>query len=168
LKNLDIIKSKIYTDIKYQSDIWKSENKKIVFTNGCFDILHRGHVEYLSAAKDLGDILIIGMNSDDSPYWLTKGPNRPINNQDARSLILASLLFVDAVVYFSDETPLNLIESIIPDILVKGKDYREEDIIGYDFVKSNGGEILTIDMVDGYSTTNIIKKSQDNIYQELK
>jgi rfaE bifunctional protein nucleotidyltransferase chain/domain len=157
LKKLDIIKSKIYTDIKYQSDIWKSENKKIVFTNGCFDILHRGHVEYLSAAKDLGDILIIGMNTDNSPYWLTKGPNRPINNQDSRSLILASLLFVDAVVYFSDDTPLNLIEIIKPDILVKGKDYKEEEIVGYDIVTKNGGKVITIDIVEGFSTTNIIQ-----------
>jgi rfaE bifunctional protein nucleotidyltransferase chain/domain len=157
LKKLDIIKSKIYTDIKYQSDIWKSENKKIVFTNGCFDILHSGHVEYLSAAKDLGDILIIGMNTDNSPYWLTKGPNRPINNQDSRSLILASLLFVDAVVYFSDDTPLNLIEIIKPDILVKGKDYKEEEIVGYDIVTKNGGKVITIDIVEGFSTTNIIQ-----------
>lgn len=157
MKKLDIIKSKIYTDIKYQSDIWKSENKKIVFTNGCFDILHRGHVEYLSAAKDLGDILIIGMNTDNSPYWLTKGPNRPINNQDSRSLILASLLFVDAVVYFSDDTPLNLIEIIKPDILVKGKDYKEEEIVGYDIVTKNGGKVITIDIVEGFSTTNIIQ-----------
>lgn len=160
MKNLDIIKSKIYTldNIQKQIDIWKFQNKKIVFTNGCFDILHRGHVEYLSKSRDLGDILIIGVNSDNSPYWLTKGPNRPINNQESRAIILSSLLFVDAIVFFSDETPLNLIESIIPDVLVKGKDYKAEDIVGYDIVMSNGGEILTIDMVDGYSTTNIISK----------
>ncbi len=160
MKNIDIIKSKIYylEELQKQINLWKFKNKKIVFTNGCFDILHRGHVEYLSKARDLGDILIVGVNSDDSPYWKSKGSNRPINNQESRAIILSSLLFVDAIVFFSDETPLNLIESIIPDILVKGKDYKAEEIVGYDIVKSNGGQILTIDMVDGYSTTNIINK----------
>lgn len=158
--NLDIIKSKIYTleDLKTQIYLWKKQNKKIVFTNGCFDILHLGHITYLSKTKDLGDILIVGVNSDQSPYWLTKGPNRPINNQDTRGMIVSSLFFVDAIVYFSDETPLNLIENIIPDILVKGKDYKEEDIVGYSVVKENGGEVKTIDIVEGYSTTNIISK----------
>lgn len=157
---LNFIKSKIYNldELQKQVNIWKFKNKKIVFTNGCFDILHRGHVEYLSKAKDLGDILIVGINSDNSPYWLTKGPNRPINNQESRSIILSSLLFIDAVIFFSEETPLNLIENIIPNILVKGKDYIAEEIVGYDIVKSNGGQILTIDIVDGYSTTNIISK----------
>lgn len=160
MTNLEYIESKIYNleAIQLKIEEWRSENKKIVFTNGCFDILHRGHVEYLSKSKDLGDILIIGINSDDSPYWQTKGPNRPINNQDTRALIVASLLFVDAVVYFSDETPLKLIESIIPDVLVKGKDYNEIDIVGYDVVMLNGGKIITIDLVKGYSTTNIISK----------
>ncbi len=157
---LNFIKSKIYNldELQKQVNIWKFKNKKIVFTNGCFDILHRGHVEYLSKAKGLGDILIVGINSDNSPYWLTKGPNRPINNQESRSIILSSLLFIDAVIFFSEETPLNLIENIIPNILVKGKDYIAEEIVGYDIVKSNGGQILTIDIVDGYSTTNIISK----------
>lgn len=160
MSTLNFIKSKIYNldELQKQVNIWKFKNKKIVFTNGCFDILHRGHVEYLSKAKDLGDILIVGINSDNSPYWLTKGPNRPINNQESRSIILSSLLFIDAVVFFSEETPLNLIENIIPNILVKGKDYIAEEIVGYDIVKSNGGQILTIDIVDGYSTTNIISK----------
>lgn len=158
--NLDIVKSKIYTleDLKIQIDLWKKQNKKIVFTNGCFDILHLGHITYLSKAKDLGDILILGINSDQSPYWITKGPDRPINNEDTRAMIVSSLFFVDAVVYFSDETPLNLIENIIPDILVKGKDYKEEDIVGYSVVKENGGDVKTIDIVEGYSTTNIIGK----------
>jgi rfaE bifunctional protein nucleotidyltransferase chain/domain len=157
---LNFIKSKIYNldELQKQVNIWKFKNKKIVFTNGCFDILHRGHVEYLSKAKDLGDILIVGINSDNSPYWQTKGPNRPINNQESRAIILSSLLFIDAVIFFSEETPLNLIENIIPNILVKGKDYIAEEIVGYDIVKSNGGQILTIDIVDGYSTTNIISK----------
>jgi len=161
MDKLDLVKSKIYSwnDIKKQVSIWKSENKKIVFTNGCFDILHLGHIIYLSKSRDLGDILIVGINSDNSPYWLTKGPNRPINNQEARSMILSSLLFVDAVVLFTDETPLNLIKTVNPDILVKGGDYKEENIVGYDVLKSYGGEIMTIKLVEGYSTTNIIGKS---------
>lgn len=137
---------------------WKSINKKIVFTNGCFDILHLGHITYLSAARDLGDILIIGLNSDESPFWKTKGSDRPINNENARALVLSSLFFVDAVVLFSEETPLELIKIIMPDILVKGKDYKVEDIAGYDVVLKNGGMIKTINIVEGYSTTNIIKK----------
>lgn len=160
MKNLEIIKSKIYAldELQKQINIWKYKNKKIVFTNGCFDILHRGHVEYLSKARDLGDILIIGINSDKSPYWKTKGPNRPINNQESRATVLASLLFVDAVVFFSDETPLNLVKSIVPDILVKGKDYIAENISGYEFMKANGGQTITIEIVEGYSTTSIIGK----------
>jgi rfaE bifunctional protein nucleotidyltransferase chain/domain len=160
MENIEMIKSKIFNweDLQQQIEIWKLDNKKIVFTNGCFDILHRGHVEYLSKAADLGDILIVGMNSDNSPYWKSKGPNRPINNQDTRAVVLSSLFFVDAVVHFSEETPLELVKIIVPDILTKGKDYAAEDIIGYDIVKSNGGEILTIDLTEGYSTTNIIEK----------
>ena len=154
------IESKIYNldNIQEKIRFWKENDKKIVFTNGCFDILHLGHITYLSKAKELGDILIVGVNSDDSPYWKTKGDNRPINNQTARGLILGSLFFVDAILYFSEETPIELIKSVIPDVLVKGKDYKEEDIVGYDIVMKNGGEIKTIDMVEGYSTTNIIKK----------
>lgn len=157
---LNNIKDKIYNlnDIQERVISWKSEGKKIVFTNGCFDLLHLGHVVYLSKARDLGDILIVGLNSDESSYWKTKGPDRPINNQSARGLILSSLVFVDAVILFSEETPIELIKNILPDILVKGKDYRIEDIAGYDIIMENGGEVKTIDIVDGYSTTNIIGK----------
>lgn len=160
MSTLNLVKSKIYSldDIQTLLYITRYEKKKIVFTNGCFDILHLGHIEYLSKARDLGDILIVGMNTDNSPYWLTKGPNRPINNQIIRSTILSSLLFVDAVVFFSEETPLELIKFIKPDILVKGKDYKAEEIVGYDIVKSYGGEIKTIELTEGYSTTNIIEK----------
>ena len=160
MKNFNIIKSKIFNwnTLQEQIEIWRLENKKIVFTNGCFDILHLGHVEYLSKAADLGDILIVGMNSDNSPYWLTKGPNRPINNQDTRSIVLSSLFFVDAVIHFTEETPIELIKMIIPDVLTKGKDYKVEDIVGYSFVKENGGEIKTIELTEGYSTTNIIER----------
>jgi len=157
---LDLIKSKIYSrnDIQKQIDIWRSENKNIVFTNGCFDILHLGHIEYLAKSKDLGDILILGINSDESPYFKTKGDNRPINDQESRAMISSSLLFVDAIVLFDEETPLNLIELIKPDILVKGGDYKKEEIVGYDVVKSNGGEIIIIELTEGYSTTKIIEK----------
>lgn len=162
MKNLDYIKTKFYdtTTIKEQLKIWRLENKKIVFTNGCFDILHKGHVEYLSTSKDLGDILIVGLNSDSSVKKL-KGEERPINNQNSRAVILSALLFVDAVIYFDEDTPLNLIKSIKPDVLVKGGDYKKEDIVGYDFVTERGGEVKTIDLVKGYSTTNIIKKSRN-------
>ena len=158
--NLDLIKSKIYSrnDIQKQIDIWRSENKNIVFTNGCFDILHLGHIEYLAKSKDLGDILILGINSDESPYFKTKGDNRPINDQESRAMISSSLLFVDAIVLFDEETPLNLIELIKPDILVKGGDYKKEEIVGYDVVKSNGGETIIIELTEGYSTTKIIEK----------
>jgi len=152
------IESKIYDLDNIQDKLKEWKDKKIVFTNGCFDILHLGHITYLSKAKELGDILIVGVNSDDSPYWKTKGDDRPINNQTARGLILGSLMFVDAILYFSEDTPIELIKSVIPDVLVKGKDYKEEDIVGYDIVMENGGEIKTIDMVEGYSTTNIINK----------
>jgi len=160
MENINIVKSKIYNweSLIEQIEMWRSENKKIIFTNGCFDILHRGHVEYLSKAADFGDILIVGMNSDNSPYWSTKGPNRPINNQDTRSIVLSSLFFVDAVVHFTEETPLELIKIVKPDVLVKGKDYKDEDIIGYSIVKENGGEVKTIELSEGYSTTNIIEK----------
>lgn len=160
MTKLEYIESKIYelNSLQEKIKLWRSENKKIIFTNGCFDILHLGHVTYLSKAKDLGDILIVGLNSDNSPYWMTKGPNRPINNEKARSIILSSLLFIDAVILFSDETPLKIIEGIIPDVLLKGNECRIEDIVGYDVVKSNGGRIITIDLVKGYSTTNIISK----------
>ena len=162
MTNLDYIKSKFYNkeSIINQLNIWSSANKKIIFTNGCFDILHKGHVEYLAKSKDLGDILIIGLNSDKSVKKL-KGESRPINNQNSRALLLSSLLFVDAVICFDEDTPLNLIEIIKPDILVKGGDYEKEDIIGYDFVIEIGGEVKIIDLVEGYSTTNIIKKSRN-------
>lgn len=160
MTNLDFINSKICNndDLKNKLLRYKFEGKKIIFTNGCFDILHRGHVEYLSKAKDLGDILIIGLNTDESVKKL-KGESRPINNQYSRALLLSSLLFVDAVVYFNEDNPLKLIKDVEPDILVKGGDYKAEDIIGYDFVKSIGGDVVTINLIDGYSTTNIIKKA---------
>lgn len=136
---------------------WRFKNEKIIFTNGCFDILHRGHVEYLAQAAALGTKLIIGLNSDDSVKRL-KGEKRPINNEEARALLLSSLLFTDKIVFFNEDTPLELIRFIQPDILVKGKDYQPENIVGYDIVKAKNGEIITIDLTPGFSTTSILHK----------
>ncbi len=144
----------------------KSQNKKIVFTNGCFDILHKGHVQYLSLAADLGDVLVIGLNSDASVKRQGKGDGRPVNNSDARALILAGLGFVNFVVEFDNDTPLNLIEAIVPDVLVKGGDYdpletnadSKKYIVGRDIVLKNNGRVEVIDLVQGFSTTSIIQK----------
>lgn len=136
------------------------QSKKIVFTNGCFDILHKGHADYLAKAKSLGDVLVVGLNSDNSVTKL-KGKNRPINLQDARAFLLASLHVVDAVVIFSDDTPYNLIKKVNPDVLVKGADYKPEDIVGYDIVKTNGGTIATVEFLPGYSTTTIINRLRE-------
>jgi rfaE bifunctional protein nucleotidyltransferase chain/domain len=135
----------------------KEEGKKIVFTNGCFDILHLGHIEYLAKAADFGDILVVGLNTDKS-VKIIKGNERPINNQNARASVLASLFFVDYVVLFDENTPENLIKIIKPNILVKGKDYKLEEIAGADDVINNGGEVHTIELTEGFSTTNIINK----------
>lgn len=131
--------------------------KKIVFTNGCFDILHPGHVEYLSKARDLGDTLVVGLNTDSSVKLLNKANNRPINKELDRALVIAALSSVDIIVMFDLETPLELIKYLKPDVLVKGNDYEVEKIVGYDFIKSNGGEVVTIPFLEGYSTTQLIK-----------
>ncbi|MDZ7743300.1 MAG: D-glycero-beta-D-manno-heptose 1-phosphate adenylyltransferase [Bacteroidota bacterium] len=159
MKNLELIQSKIFEgeEIEHLLAIWRFKNHKVVFTNGCFDILHLGHIDYLAKAKDQGDVLIIGLNTDESVRRI-KGPQRPLNDQHARSLILASLRFVDAIVLFDEDTPYELIKKVQPDILVKGSDYKAEDIVGYDIVKAKGGEILTLELVEGYSTTRIIEK----------
>ncbi len=140
---------------------WRHEGKKIVFTNGCFDILHRGHVDYLAKAADLGDILIVGLNTDISVSKL-KGPHRPIQDEQSRLQIMASLGFVDGVILFSEPTPLELIRLVQPDVLVKGSDYQIENIVGYDIVMSKGGKIQTIDFLDGFSTSAIEKKIKSN------
>ena len=131
-------------------------NKKVVFTNGCFDLLHRGHIEYLKKARKLGDILIVGLNSDSSVRKI-KGQGRPIQKQADRGAILASLYFVDYVCVFSELTPLKLISKLTPDILVKGGDWRVKDIVGKEIVESHGGKVLSIKMVKGKSTRNIIQ-----------
>lgn len=136
---------------------WKFKDKKVVFTNGCFDIIHRGHIEYLSKARNLGDILVVGLNTDSSVRKLKK-ENRPVQDEMSRAMILASFTFIDLVVMFSEETPYNLIKEINPDILVKGGDYAIKDIVGNDIVTGNGGEVKIIPFLHGYSTTNILKK----------
>lgn len=160
MEQLDSIKSKLYTweRLQQQIAIWRFKDKKIVFTNGCFDILHLGHIEYLAKARDLGHILVVGLNSDDSVHRL-KGQHRPVNRQLAREMTLASLRFVDAVTIFHEDTPEALINVVRPDILVKGKDYDEKDIVGATLVKSYGGEVITIELVKGYSTTATIEKN---------
>jgi rfaE bifunctional protein nucleotidyltransferase chain/domain len=137
---------------------WREKNKKIVFTNGCFDIIHPGHIDYLSQARDLGDILVLGLNTDQSVKRLNKGSNRPINDERTRAYVLAGLASVDLIVFFDEETPYNLIKLLQPNVLVKGKDYEVEKIIGFDILKENGGEVITIPFLEGYSTSSLIKK----------
>lgn len=137
----------------------KNKDKKIVFTNGCFDILHLGHVEYLNEAKAQGDVLIIGLNSDASVKKL-KGENRPINNEHDRAKMLLNLKAVDCVQVFTEETPLEIIKLIKPNILVKGGDWKIDQIVGSDFVLQNGGVVKSLMFKDGYSTTNLIKSVQ--------
>ena len=138
----------------------RAKGSKIVFSNGCFDILHRGHVEYLAKAADFGDEMLIGLNTDASVKRL-KGPSRPINDEYARAIVLAGLEFVSAVILFDEDTPYNLIKAVQPDVLVKGSDYKPEDIVGYDIVTAKGGRVETIDFVDGYSTTRTREKSRN-------
>jgi rfaE bifunctional protein nucleotidyltransferase chain/domain len=155
--------SNMLAKIRKQEDLnellssWKSKGEKIVFTNGCFDLIHKGHVDYLAKAADLGSRLIIGVNTDASVSRI-KGDHRPIQDQDSRLMILASMQFVDAVILFDEETPYELIKKVQPDVLVKGSDYKPEDIVGYDIVTSSGGRVATIDYLPGYSTSLIEKK----------
>lgn len=136
---------------------WAASRKKVVFTNGCFDILHKGHVDYLAKAADLGEKLVVGINTDASVSKL-KGVHRPIQDESSRLQIVASLGFVDAVILFEEPTPYRLIGLVQPDVLVKGSDYQPENIVGYDIVKAKGGEVKTIDFIAGYSTSAIENK----------
>ena len=159
MQTLTTIKNKLLSREALETKLaeWRSAGETIVFTNGCFDILHRGHVEYLAQAADLGDKLIVGLNTDASVKRL-KGENRPVNDEKSRALLLSALQFVDVVVFFDEDTPYELIKQVQPDILVKGNDYKPEEIVGYDIVTAKGGKVLTIDLVEGFSTTNIIKR----------
>ena len=153
-------------ETKKKVDQWKQEGKKVVFTNGCFDILHKGHVTYLAKAAEGGDKLIVALNTDASVRAQGKGPERPINPEDARLLVLASLEFIDTVLLFNGDTPLEEIKYLSPDVLVKGADYDAEEtnpsskkyIVGSKEVKEKGGKVITIDLVDGFSTTAILNK----------
>lgn len=136
---------------------WKLAGKKVVFTNGCFDIVHLGHIDYLEKAKGKGDKMVLGLNTDASVRRL-KGEKRPLVNEYARSRMMAALEFVDAVILFDEQTPLKLIETLMPDILVKGNDYAVENIVGAKEVMANGGKVETVEIIEGYSTTEIINK----------
>ncbi len=162
METLQLIKNKIFQFSIFNFHLPQWKDMKVVFTNGCFDILHRGHVEYLAKAADMGDVLVVGLNTDASVRRL-KGEGRPINNEEARALVLASLSFVDAVVLFDEDTPLELIKAVHPDVLVKGADYKPEEIVGYDFVTSYGGTVATVPLVEGYSTTSIVELLHDII-----
>jgi D-beta-D-heptose 7-phosphate kinase/D-beta-D-heptose 1-phosphate adenosyltransferase len=162
MRKPDIIQQKIYTpDVLKRTVLqWRFLGKTIVFTNGCFDILHRGHIHSLSQAAGEADILVVGINSDASTRGL-KGAGRPINDQDSRALVLASLLMVDAVIIFDEPTPINLITTILPDVLVKGGDYTIDTIVGAKEVIANGGRVVINPIVEGFSTTGIIQKMKD-------
>lgn len=138
--------------------VWRLKSDRIVFTNGVFDILHRGHVDYLQAAAALGERLVVGLNSDASVRRLGKGPERPLNDQDSRAEVLAALRCVDAVVIFDEDTPLDLITALRPDMLAKGGDWAPERIVGADVVKATGGTVHSIPFVDGFSTTGLVEK----------
>ena len=140
---------------------WNETKDKIVFTNGCFDLIHRGHVDYLAKAADMGTKLVIGVNTDSSVSKL-KGPHRPLQDEYTRQFILAAFEFVDAVILFDEETPYELIKFVQPDVLVKGSDYQAENIVGYDIVTAKGGEVKTIDFIDGFSTSLIVKKIKNS------
>ena len=162
MSHLEKINDKIISleALKLRVENWKSSSEKIVFTNGCFDILHRGHIDVLAKTADLGDKLIIGLNSDSSIRKL-KEDNRPIVDEKSRALLLAAFSFVDAIVLFSEQTPFNLITDIKPDILAKGGDYKITEIVGHEVVQQNGGEVITIPLIEGFSSTNIIDKIQN-------
>lgn len=162
MDSLQIIKNKIFptthrSSLITQCSTWRAQGLKIVFTNGCFDLLHRGHIELLSKASDMGDVLVVGLNTDASVRRL-KGENRPVNDEEARALVLAALGSVDAVALFDEDTPYELIKALRPDVLVKGADYKPEEIVGYDIVTANGGVVKTVPLVKGYSTTSIIDR----------
>ena len=157
MKNFEkkIIKSSL--DLQKIIKTWKKGNQKIVFTNGCFDILHLGHIKILSESKRLGDKLVVGLNNDESVKIL-KGKNRPVNNNYQRSMMLAALSFVDLIVFFEEETPYNLIKLVMPNVITKGGDYEEKDVIGGDLILSMGGEVNIIPLLPNLSSSKLIRK----------
>jgi rfaE bifunctional protein nucleotidyltransferase chain/domain len=168
LPALEVIQSKIYTleTLTKPLIVWRFFGKRLVFTNGCFDVLHRGHIDYLAKASDIGDSFVVGINSDASIKRQGKGPSRPLQDEQTRAMIIASLHFVSGVIVFDEDTPYELIKAVKPDVLVKGADYNanEKDpkskkyIVGSDLVIAHGGEVRTIDYLEGFSTTAIEQK----------
>lgn len=168
MSRIENLENKIVSaeDAKRYAAMWRMKGEKFVFTNGCFDILHKGHVTYLAKSSDFGKHLIVALNTDRSVKGQGKGDDRPINEQEARALVIAGLGFVDLVIFFDDQTPLKLIEELAPDVLVKGADYNPDEIdstspkyiVGRESVLQNGGEVKVISMVDGFSTTSIVNK----------
>jgi D-glycero-beta-D-manno-heptose 1-phosphate adenylyltransferase len=165
MNHIDIINEKIFSGYgKFSATLkrWKKSGDKVVFTNGCFDLVHRGHIDYLAKTADLGDRLVIGLNGDKSVAGL-KGTGRPLIDEDSRAFLLASLFFVDAVVLFSEDTPEILIGKILPDYLVKGSDYTVPEIAGHEAVLANGGKVETIPLLPGFSSSGIINKIRNNL-----
>ncbi|MAX04937.1 MAG: D-glycero-beta-D-manno-heptose 1-phosphate adenylyltransferase [Flavobacteriales bacterium] len=163
MSHLKSINTKIFylESLKEQVTNWKKAGEKVVFTNGCFDLIHRGHIEVLAQTADLGDKLIIGLNSDVSIKKL-KGESRPIIDEKSRVILLASLSFVDAIVLFSEETPLKLISNLNPDVLAKGGDYKINTIVGHEIIRKNGGEVILVPFVEGFSSSSIVDKIKNS------
>jgi len=159
MRSIQAIPQKIYklVELQRQAERWRLQNRRIVFTNGVFDILHEGHIASLSEAASFGYVLIVGVNADASVKRL-KGDSRPVNNEHSRSLLLASLIMTDAVIIFEEDTPLELIKALLPDVLVKGGDYTLEQIVGAKEVMANGGEVQIVPILEGFSTTGIIER----------
>ncbi len=159
MRSIQSIPGKIFTidALQHQLKRWQLQSKKVVFTNGVFDILHEGHIASLSEAASYGSVLIVGVNTDASVKRL-KGENRPVNNENSRALLLASLVITDAIILFDEDTPLNLITTLLPDVLVKGGDYTLDQIVGAKEVMANGGEVKIVPLLEGFSTTAIIEK----------
>jgi D-glycero-beta-D-manno-heptose 1-phosphate adenylyltransferase len=159
MRSIQAIPQKIYklVELQRQAERWRLQKRRIVFTNGVFDILHEGHIASLSEAASFGHVLIVGVNADASVKRL-KGDSRPVNNEHSRSLLLASLIMTDAVIIFEEDTPLELIKALLPDVLVKGGDYTLEQIVGAKEVMNNGGEVQIVPILEGFSTTGIIER----------
>lgn len=159
MKQVTLLQSKIFSfsELKAQTEKWRDDKETIVFTNGCFDLLHLGHIDYLAKTRNLGTRLVVGLNTDRSVQEL-KGPSRPVKDELSRSHILAAMSFIDAVILFDEETPIKLISMVNPDVLVKGGDYAIKDIVGHELVQKNGGKVCTIPFVKGYSSTKLIDK----------
>ncbi len=168
MNHLEKMQSKVVSAQKASEIIaqWRKSDCKVVFTNGCFDLVHAGHIDYLSKAADMGNYLVVGLNTDASVSRI-KGPSRPVCNEFSRSMVMAALEFVSMVVLFDEETPWELINTVQPDILVKGADYTVDNIVGADIVKARGGQVATIEFLPGYSTSALINRIIGNTSSQL-